>query len=248
MLNLFKKNPLTHALAWIGIYVGSVNVLDQLSTNIGLANLATSLGLFGLSLLSLRYLYKHTLFKYFGLNAITQDSVQKLLYFIPLILLGLSQFTGSLNPTLNGYQIALFVLLMVNVGFLEELIFRGFLYRAIQAKSGTNRAILISGVTFGLGHIVNLMRGMSMDNQIEQIIVAIVLGILLAKIVDITNSLLPGILFHIIFNISGSIMLVNPGLNTVYIFGILIIASLYLIYLMRLKPHRNETLVQNTQA
>ena len=244
MLKLLTKNPLSHALAWIGIFVGSVNVLDALSESLGVLNLATSLGLLGLSLLSLLYLSRNNLTKRFGLNGVKNDAYKKMLYFIPLIILGLSQFTGTLNPDLNGYQIALFVLLMANVGFLEELIFRGYLYQAIKAKSGTNRAILISGITFGLGHIVNLMRGMSVDNQIEQIIVAIILGILLAKIVDITNSLLPGILFHIVFNISGSIMLVNPSLNTIFIFGILVLASLYLIYLMRLKPNQNESKIK----
>lgn len=248
MLKLLKKNPLTHALAWIGIYVGSVNVLDALSESIGVLHLATSLGLLGLSVLSLLYLSKNNLTKRFGLNGIKSDSYKKMLYFIPLIILGLSQFTGELNPNLNGYQIALFALLMANVGFLEELIFRGYLYEAIKSKSGVNRAIIISGVTFGLGHIVNLMRVMSIDNQIEQIIVAIVLGILLAKIVAITNSLLPGILFHILFNISGSIMLVNPSLNTIYIFGILILASFYLLYLMRLKPKQDAGLPLQTDA
>ena len=34
MLKLLTKNPLTHALAWIGIYVGSVNVLDALSESL----------------------------------------------------------------------------------------------------------------------------------------------------------------------------------------------------------------------
>lgn len=248
MLKLLKKNPLTHALAWIGIYVGSVNVLDAVSESIGVLNLATSLGLLGLSLLSLLYLSKNNLSNRFGLNGVKSDTYKKMLYFIPLIILGLSQFTGSLNPDLNGYQIALFALLMANVGFLEELIFRGYLYEAIKAKSGTNRAIIISGITFGLGHIVNLMRGMSIDNQVEQIIVAIVLGILLAKIVDISNSLLPGILFHIVFNFSGSIMLVDSSLNTIYIFGILILASLYLFYLVRVKTKQENGLPLQSQT
>jgi hypothetical protein len=248
MLKLLTKSPLTHALAWVGIYVGSVNVLDAISASLGVMHLATSLGLLGLSLLSLLYLSKNKLSKRFGLNGVKRDAYKKMLYFIPLIILGLSQFTGELNPDLNGYQIALFVLLMANVGFLEELIFRGYLYEAIKSKSGTNRAIFISGITFGLGHIVNLMRGMSIDNQIEQIIVAIVLGILLAKIVAITNSLLPGILFHIVFNISGSIMLVNPSLNTLYIFGILILASLYLLHLMRVKTKHRDVVPLQSQA
>jgi len=130
MLKLLKKNPLTHALAWIGIYVGSVNVLDAVSESIGVMHLATSLGLLGLSVLSLLYLSKNNLTKRFGLNGIKRDAYKKMLYFIPLIILGLSQFTGELNPDLNGYQIALFALLMANVGFLEELIFRGLLVRS----------------------------------------------------------------------------------------------------------------------
>lgn len=248
MLKLLKKNPLTHALAWIGIYVGSVNVLDAVSESLGVLNLATCLGLLGLSLLSLLYLFKNKLSKRFGLNGVKSDAYKEMLYFIPLIILGLSPFTGTLNPDLNGYQIAIITLLMANVGFLEELIFRGYLYEAIKSKSGTKRAIFISGITFGLGHIVNLMRGMSVDNQIEQIIVAIVLGILLAKIVAITNSLLPGILFHIVFNISGSIMLVNPSLNTLTFFGILTLACLYLLYLMRVKTKHSDVLPLQSHA
>ena len=90
MLKFLTKNPLTHALAWIGIYVGSVNVLDSLSESLGVLNLATSLGLLGLSLLSLLYLSRNNLTKRFGLNGIKSESYKKMLYFIPLIILGLS--------------------------------------------------------------------------------------------------------------------------------------------------------------
>lgn len=83
MLKLFTKNPLTHALAWIGIYVGSVNVLDALSESIGVLNLATSLGLLGLSVLSLLYLSRNNLTKRFGLNRIKSDSYKKNALFHP---------------------------------------------------------------------------------------------------------------------------------------------------------------------
>lgn len=248
MIKLLKKNPLTHALAWIGIYVVSVNVLDGLSATLGEMHLMTSFGLLGLSLIAIFYLNRHKLLNAFGLKSPDKHSYRKTLYCLPLVILGLSQFSGTLNPSLNGYQIALIALLMLNLGFLEELFFRGFLFQAIQVKSGTTRAIIISGVTFGLGHIVNLMRGMSLQNQVEQIVLAIVIGIVLAKIVSTINSLMPGILFHIIFNFSGSIMVLDARQNTVLLFSTLIIASLYLLYLMRIKPKQLENIKFQTQA
>lgn len=46
---------------------------------------------------------------------------------------------------------------MINIGFLEEIIFRGILYKSIE-KDNKKLAIIISSVTFGIGHIVNLLK------------------------------------------------------------------------------------------
>ena len=43
---------------------------------------------------------------------------------------------------------------MLCVGFMEEVIFRGLLFKAI-AKDNAKMAIVISSVTFGLGHVLN---------------------------------------------------------------------------------------------
>lgn len=47
------------------------------------------------------------------------------------------------------------VITMVVVGCVEEIIFRRLLYKAIE-KDNVKQAIIISVVTFGAGHIVNL--------------------------------------------------------------------------------------------
>ncbi|TFB72524.1 CPBP family intramembrane metalloprotease [Cryobacterium glaciale] len=94
---------------------------------------------------------------------------------------------------------------MIGVGFVEELIFRGFLFQAILAKKTVLRAIYLSGITFGLGHIVNLLRGYSGFDQLIQLVAAIVIGIALGYVVAITRSILPVVLFHILFNISGAL-------------------------------------------
>ena len=51
---------------------------------------------------------------------------------------------------------------MLCVGFWEEVIFRGLLFQAI-AKDNIKSAVIISCVTFGIGHIINLFNGSGMD-------------------------------------------------------------------------------------
>lgn len=231
MNRLLKKNAILHAIAWIGIYIGCVNVFDILSESVGVINLVTSLGLSGLSILLVLYLKKQNKLNELGLKHVNKLDYKKMLYFIPLVVLAISQFTGKFNSSLELSQILLFGLLMINVGFIEEVIFRGLLFKAIKDKSGYVRAILISGITFGLGHIVNLMRGMAVENQVEQIILAIVLGILLALIVEITQSLIPGIIFHILFNFSSTIMIFDSKAELYLLISILVVSIGYTLYL-----------------
>lgn len=48
------------------------------------------------------------------------------------------------------------VITMVFAVYVEEIIFRGLLYRAIE-KDSVKQAMVISAVTFGAGQIVNLL-------------------------------------------------------------------------------------------
>ncbi|WP_106007809.1 CPBP family intramembrane glutamic endopeptidase [Clostridium luticellarii] len=45
-------------------------------------------------------------------------------------------------------MIVLSCFLMIGTGFVEEVLFRGFLFQGIYCKSGANKAIFISGITF----------------------------------------------------------------------------------------------------
>lgn len=243
MNRLFKKNAILHAIAWIGIYIGCVNVFDILSELVGVINLITSLGLCGLSILLVLYIKKQDKLDELGLKFVNKFEYKKMLYFIPLIILALIQFTGSLNTSLEVNQIILFGILMINVGFIEEVIFRGLLFKAIKDKSGYLRAILISGITFGFGHIVNLMRGMTIENQIEQIVLAIVIGILLSLIVEITHSLIPGIIFHILFNFSSTIMVFEAKSEFYLLITILVITIGYTLYLFQTHLKKSPNLV-----
>ena len=94
---------------------------------------------------------------------------------------------------------------MLCVGFLEEVIFRGLLFKAI-AKDNIKSAVVISSVTFGIGHIINLFNGSGMDlvDNLCQIVFAIAVGFLLVTIFYRGGSLLPCIIVHSAINTLGT--------------------------------------------
>lgn len=239
MNKLMVEKPILHAVIWIVIYIAAVNVGDALSGSTGVACL-TGLLLLALSVVLILYLKKNRRIAFYGIKKITKKDAQRTLFYIPLILLAFIQFSAGLNRTISYTDIAASCLLMIGIGFVEELIFRGFLFQGIYRKSGVNQAILISGITFGIGHIVNLFRGYASVELTEQIVVAIAIGIVLALLVAVTQNIIVGILFHIVFNISGSITNTESDMQIYLLIAILIVSVLYAVYLLRFMPRKRE--------
>jgi membrane protease YdiL (CAAX protease family) len=235
MKKLMETKPILHAVIWIIIYIVTVNIGDALSEIITgyAANSITGAMLIALSIVLVLYLMKNKKFQVYGMKGIAKKDFGKTLFYVPLILLALMQYTAGIDGALSITQIASACLLMIGVGFIEELVFRGFLFQGISAKTGVNRAILISGITFGIGHIVNLLRGYAYMEQMGQIVVAVGIGIALALLVAITKSIVPGILFHIVFNIGGTITKQETSQQIYMMIAIVIISVFYVICLYR---------------
>ena len=104
----------------------------------------------------------------------------------------------ALNYTL--IETIFYILSMFLVGFLEELIFRGLLFNTLKRDS-LKTAIIVSSITFGIGHIVNLFTGSSdIILTLLQIIYATSAGFMFVMIYYKTNSIIPCIVFHSLFN------------------------------------------------
>lgn len=209
MNKLMEKNAIRHAIIWIAIYVVLVNIGGMISEGVGIVDSVTSVFVILFSFLLLKYLKENQWIEKFGLRKITKEDMQKTFLYLPLVLLLLFQFLDGIKSSITITELVVTCLMMIGVGFIEELIFRGFLMDAIWKKSGVSRAIFVSGIAFGFGHIVNLLRGYGYMEQITQILVAGAIGIVLALLVAITKNIVPGILFHIVFNIIGTFS--NPS-------------------------------------
>jgi membrane protease YdiL (CAAX protease family) len=133
---------------------------------------------------------------------------------------------------------------MLCVGFLEEVIFRGFLFRAME-KDGVRSAIIVSSVTFGIGHIVNLINGSgaTLIPNLCQVVSAIAIGFLFVIIFYRGKSLIPCVLAHQFINVSSFFANESAIDNTDRIIQSLVLCVIALAYtaaLLKTLPKREE--------
>ncbi len=161
--------------------------------------------------------------KYYGLTRV--KNAKKFLYFLPLVIIGTVGLWNGIDINKSTNEIIFHILTMINIGFLEEIIFRGILYKSIE-KDNQKLAIIISSITFGIGHIVNLLNGADLVPTLMQIYYAITIGFLFVTIFNKSKSLIPCIITHIAVN-SLSVLGVNStGISTYLIPIMLIIISI----------------------
>lgn len=210
MSKVFKKHETLFCILLIIIYI----ILNSYCiNNYGVTNYKTVIinTIFSISLLILIVLLKRT--AYYGLIKVKEP--KKFLYFIPLMIISSVNLWNGINITTSLKQTIFYILTMINIGFIEEIIFRGFLFKMME-KDGTKKAILVSSITFGIGHIVNLLNGGDLIPTLIQISYAISLGYLFVTIFYHSKSLVPCIITHIM-------------LNTLAIFNIDNLLSMYII-------------------
>ncbi len=236
MKKLYDKNKLSFALVWIGLYCLLQSLANPLSEALGLPYAAQAAISLLLAAVLLRFLGQNGLFGQFGLCR-SRVPARRLLWYLPLLLLASSNLWqgASLNLPLGGTICYLFTMLCV--GFLEELIFRGFLFKAM-AESNIRSAILVSSLTFGLGHLLNLVNGSGMDllSNLCQVFSAIAIGFLFVLLFYYTGSLLPCIFTHSAINMLSAFAneaAVTPGSQLVLNLILIAISLAYALFLVK---------------
>ena len=200
MKKLYEKSELTFAIVWIVIYCALQSLAYPLNEKMGVEYSASAIFCILQTGILFAFLRKNDLLKRYGLCK-SSVPARRFLYYVPLILLatGILWNCFAVNHSLSDTVCR--IACMLCVGFIEELIFRGFLFQAI-AKDNIKSAMIISSVTFGIGHLINLFNGSGMDlaNNLCQICLAIAVGFLFVTIFYRGKSLLPCILTHSAIN------------------------------------------------
>lgn len=197
---LYEKSEIWFAVAWIIGYVVLVSAGDNISADIGIAKIVTLPILVALSAILYFFVKKNGLTEKYGLSK-PQLPAAKMLFYTPLLLLLTANLWYGVRLNQSLPETVLYILSMFCVGFLEEMIFRGLLFQAM-AKDGVKSAIVVSSITFGIGHIVNLVNGSGAEllPNLLQVLYAVAVGFAFVMIYCRTKSLMPCIITHSVFN------------------------------------------------
>ena len=168
---------------------------------------------------------------YYGLTRL--NDLRKYLYFIPLLLIVSVNLWNGININNSLEETIFYMFNMINVGFIEEIIFRGFLFK-MMAKDNVKWAIIISSVTFGIGHIINLFNGSDLVFTLLQIGYAISIGYLFVIIFYKSKSLIPCIITHSLVNALSIFNVVNTISIYVSSIFLIIVPLVYTIYINKI--------------
>ena len=225
MKKFYEKNETLISLGLIVIYLITNSYCMN---NFGLEDIKTLIANIILTVLIVMFVLLNKLGEYLGLTHFPKP--KQYLYFIPLVILMAVNLIGGINIKLSVTEIVIYMVSMVCVGFLEEIIFRGFLFQ-MMAKDNIKVAIIVTSITFGIGHIINLLNGAELIPTLLQICYAITTGYLFAVILVKSKSIWPQIITHSVVN---ALSVFNAeNFITIYISPVIliIVPLIYALYL-----------------
>ena len=244
MTKLYQKSEISFAIVWIVAYVVLSSLADQLSETVGIIKSVTAVLHIVMSLILFFWIRNNHLERKYGFCR-SEVPAKRFLYYLPLVIIASTAFWGGIKMQYGFPETVLYILSMCCVGFLEEVIFRGLLFRAME-KDNLTSAIIVSALTFGIGHIVNLFNGSGRDlaAALIQVVFAVMVGFVLVLIFYHGKSLIPCILFHSannalkVFAAEGSL---NPKAEMIInLVVIVVVLGGYLFYLVKAFPIKEK--------
>ena len=247
MKEFYRKNELLFAIFWIVLYTVSMGLLR----NLGDDSPYMMIGLIVISVLMFLFVWKNGLMEKYGLAGWAKNS-RAMLWFLPLWIITTLNLWGGVTPRYPLPGLIFAVVSMAFVGFAEELIFRGVLFKAMLKESSVKTAVIVSSVTFGIGHILNLFTGHELAETLMQVVFAVAYGFLVTLTFYKSGSLIPCILSHSLFDMFAEFAPqdVSPVLNWAGHGVMVLLTVLYCLYLIKRveTPAVNRIGRQNTES
>lgn len=232
MNKLYKKNQLWFALLWIILYTAvTIPIRGELGDESVVMLVALALIAVGIFVF---VKYNHLEEKYgFGK---WKGKAKDYWFFIPLFILTTGNLWGGFKIHYNGISQVFAVVSMLLIGFVEEVIFRGFLFRAILKRRSAPVAIGISAVTFGIGHIFNFFAGQTDIETVMQIFFAVAMGFIFTFVFYKSCCIWICVAVHGLIDVFSKFSAENPTGQYTYIITTIVFAIVYCIYLSK-KPN-----------
>ncbi|MBQ8110488.1 MAG: CPBP family intramembrane metalloprotease [Clostridia bacterium] len=237
MKKLYEKNEVLFAVLWIVVYcLLTIPIRGKLGDDSPWMLAALAAIAAGTTVLIRRW----RLTFFYGLEGWPKNA-RRFLYFAPMFVLATGNLWGGVRS--GGFDLRQLcaVASMALVGYVEEVIFRGFLFKALLRKNGPKPAIVISAVSFGIGHIVNMLAGQASLETVMQVVFAVAWGFLFTFAFYKSGSLWPCIAVHALVDVLSRFSTDSVTAGWVYIGAVIVTALVYCPWLNRLEtPEKNS--------
>ena len=232
MRKLYEKNELMFAVLWILVYCFAT---IPIRGNLGDDSIWMTIVLLVIAVGITAFVKINHLERKYGLTGWPRNT-KRYLFFIPMWILVTGNLWGGFGIVYDGMGQVFAVISMLLIGYVEEVIFRGFLFKALIPRDGIKLAIIISSVTFGIGHIVNLFAGQANIETIMQVFFAVAWGFIFTFVFYKSESLFPCIIAHSLVNAFSEFINETNSYMTgwIYIWATILVAIVYGIYLAKL--------------
>ena len=232
---LYAKSRIWFAVGWIVAYCVLLSVGDSLSEALGIEKSITLIIGIILSATLIFFLKKNGLFKDYGLCR-SKARAKSMLYYLPVFIMLTANLWFGVTLNLGALETVLYILSMLCVGFLEEVIFRGLLFNAMR-EDNLKSAIIVSSLTFGIGHIINLINGSGTEllPNLLQVVYATAAGFMFVMIYYKTESLIGCIFIHGVFNslsVFSNEANMTPQMRIVSCILLTLITGSYAVYIL----------------
>jgi len=229
MRKFYETKPVLFAILWIVIYVV---LMAPLRGSYGDGSLQMLLGLVAVSAALLLVIRLLGIQKELGMTRWLQNG-KALLWLLPMWVLSTGNLWGGVSLQYDGITTVMAALSFLLVGVAEEIVFRGFLFNGMKKSGSLTVAIIVSAVTFGMGHIVNLLTGHATMETLVQMIFAVAWGFLFTFAYLKGGSLLPCIAIHGLIDVFSVFARDNEIAHWAYIVATVAAALVYCLYLRK---------------
>ena len=229
MRKFYETKPVLFAILWIVVYVV---LIAPLRGRFGDGSLQMLLGLVAISAALLAVIRLLGIQKELGMTRWLQNG-RALLWLLPMWVLSTGNLWGGVSLRYDAITSVMAVLSFLLVGVAEEIIFRGFLFNGMKRTGSLTAAVIVSAITFGMGHIVNLLTGHATGETLVQIVFAVAWGFLFTFAYLKGGSLLPCIAIHGLIDAFSVFARDNAAADWAYIIATVVIAVIYCLYLKK---------------
>ncbi|MGE7792488.1 CPBP family intramembrane glutamic endopeptidase [Lysinibacillus sp. NPDC096259] len=149
----------------------------------------------------------------------------------------------------SAQYVFILLLFVIAVGFCEELIFRGLVFKYLSAK-GLKVAIIGSSILFGIGHFTNLLSGQDFLMTLLQVTYACLFGLVCAEIVAKTKSIIFPIIWHATHDFIAFMTDSEPNVLaiSIYVFHCLVLMGFAIYFWKALFPKKAVMNLKNPES